>query len=402
MDIFLHEQVLDNLADGVTVQDKEFTIIYQNKMMKEAFGSHLGEKCYNIYERRDSICEGCGVLKTYETKKPVMVLRTAFEQDGTTSYWENSCFPLFDKDGNIYAGVEVCRNVTNRVSLENEVKERNIELGQLNKELHIKNEKINKQYDALKAIQTQLVESEKMASLGGLVAGVSHEINTPVGMAFTGITHLIDELRHLHNKYADQEMSEEDFTSFIDQAQELTRSIEVNLKRAANLVHSFKQVAVDQSSEEKREFYVKTYIEEILTSLNNRIKQTKHHITLDIDSELQINNYPGAFSQIFTNLIMNSIIHAYHDGDRGHIAISIKKEADSITLIYSDDGKGISKENLKKIYDPFFTTNREGGGSGLGMHILYNIVTQRLLGTIDVQSTLGKGTLFTIIIPDID
>ena len=135
MTFAFYEQVLDNLPDGITIQDKNFNIIYQNKAMKHAFGEHVGMKCYAIYERRDEVCEGCGVQKAFQTGEANMVLRTAFEVDGKTSYWENACFPLFDTEGNTIAGVEVCRNITDRVSLEEEVKDRNIELGQLNKQL---------------------------------------------------------------------------------------------------------------------------------------------------------------------------------------------------------------------------------------------------------------------------
>jgi len=135
MTFTLYEQVLDNLPDGITIQDKNFNIIYQNKAMIHAFGEHLGMKCYSVYERRDKVCEGCGVQKSFQTGQANIVLRTAFETDGKTSYWENACFPLLDSDGNIISGVEICRNITNRVSLEAEVKDRNIELGQLNRQL---------------------------------------------------------------------------------------------------------------------------------------------------------------------------------------------------------------------------------------------------------------------------
>ena len=135
MTFAFYEQVLDNLPDGITIQDKNFNIIYQNKAMKHAFGEHVGMRCYTIYERRDEICEGCGVQKAFRTGEANIVLRTPFQVDGKTSYWENACFPLFDTEGNTIAGVEVCRNITDRVSLQEEVKDRNIELGQLNKQL---------------------------------------------------------------------------------------------------------------------------------------------------------------------------------------------------------------------------------------------------------------------------
>ena len=267
------------------------------------------------------------------------------------------------------------------------------------KKLTLSNKELEKSIQQLKAAQTQLVESEKMASLGGLVAGVSHEINTPVGMALTGITHLIDQSEQLKNRYDNEEMSEDDFTNFLAEAKEIGGSIEFNLQRAANLVKSFKQVAVDQSSEELREFNAKEYTEEILTSLHNRLKKTKHKIELDIEPNLIIHNYPGAFSQILTNLIMNSVIHAYDKDDEGHINIRIERDEKNITLTYTDDGKGISKENLKKIFDPFFTTNRDHGGSGLGLNIIYNIVTQKSKGDIKVTSELGRGVKFIITIP---
>ena len=274
-----------------------------------------------------------------------------------------------------------------------------ISILRLNFKLNKSRNILKTQYDQLKTMQKQLVESEKLASLGGLVAGVSHEINTPVGMALTGITHLVSEVDKLHKEYDAEQMSEEDFSNFLKESHELGNSIELNLKRAANLVRSFKQVAVDQSSEELRAFNAKEYTAEILTSLQNTLKKTKHHIKLDIDPNLTIHNYPGAFSQVLTNLIMNSVIHGYDKDDEGHITIQIKKDTHNITLVYSDDGKGISKENLKKIFDPFYTTNREHGGSGLGLNIIYNIVTQKSNGDIKVQSELGRGVTFTITVP---
>ena len=147
MTFSLHEQVLDNFPDGITIQDNNFNIIYQNKAMIHAFGEHLGMKCYSIYERRDEVCEGCGVQKSFRTGQANIVLRTAFEADAKTSYWENACFPLLDSEGNIISGAEVCRNITDRVSLEEKVKDRNIELGQLNKQLKQKTKTKNRSTD---------------------------------------------------------------------------------------------------------------------------------------------------------------------------------------------------------------------------------------------------------------
>ncbi len=258
---------------------------------------------------------------------------------------------------------------------------------------------LNTMSSGLSQSRDQLVQSEKMASLGSLVAGVSHEINTPVGIGLTGVTHLQKLIKELKIKYDNSEMGEDDFNEFLEQAIELGRSIELNLNRAADHVRSFKQVAVDQTSEVKRTFRLKEYIEEILVSLRNKTKKTRIKFTIDIDEGLQISSYPGAFSQIITNLVINSLVHAFTPGAIGNIIIRARNKDTHLVLHYQDDGKGIEKHILQKIFDPFFTTNREQGGSGLGLNIAHNLVTQRLKGTIICNSTAGKGVEFIIAIP---
>jgi signal transduction histidine kinase len=386
-----YRAILDNFQELVVVMDDKFDVVYQNKAMLGVFGDHVGEKCYGAFEHRNSVCEGCGVRKSFEEGKPVTVLRVGIDSDGKSGFFENLCFVISDADnGDMF--VEVIRDVSNRVSLENDVKERNVELGYLNDEL-------KKQYEKLERMQTHLVQSEKMASLGSLVAGVSHEINTPVGIGLTGITHLQEVVKELKKQYEKQEMGEEDFRNFLKQTEELCRSVEVNLNRAASLVRSFKQVAVDQSSAEKREFGLKEYVEEILMSLRNKTKKTRHTFKLDIDENLRLNSYPGAFSQIITNFVINSLVHAYGEDDSGNITIGASKKDDTLVFTYKDDGRGMSDEVLKKIFDPFFTTNREHGGSGLGLNIVYNIVEQQLSGNIECKSSVGNGTEFIIVIP---
>jgi signal transduction histidine kinase len=258
---------------------------------------------------------------------------------------------------------------------------------------------LNTMVNGLARSRDQLVQSEKMASLGSLVAGVSHEINTPVGIGLTGVTHLQELIKDLKRKYESSEMSEEDFNGFLDHASELGHSIELNLNRAASHVRSFKQVAVDQTSEERREFWLREYIDEVLISLRNRTKKTNIKFAVDIDENLRLNSYPGAFSQIITNFVMNSLTHAFTPDCNGNISIIAKKDGSRLLLCYKDDGKGIEMDVVKKIFDPFFTTNREQGGSGLGLNIVHNLVTQRLKGKIICNSTLGKGTEFVLTVP---
>jgi len=265
--------------------------------------------------------------------------------------------------------------------------------------LNLLNNELSKTLNNLEKTQDKLIESEKMASLGGLVAGVAHEINTPLGIALTGITYF-DEISHnIHQIYETQEMTQEDFEKYLDDSKDISSQVLKNIQRASDLVQSFKQVSVDQTSEIKREFYVKDYINSIILSIHNQIKRT--HITIEnnIPSDVKINSYPGAFGQVITNLILNSLIHGYSNKDKGLISFSLKKEKNNILLHYKDNGKGIKESDLPHIFEPFFTTRRGIGGTGLGLNILYNIVKKQFGGEISCASKINEGVDFTIIIP---
>ncbi|MCP4970701.1 MAG: HAMP domain-containing protein [Arcobacter sp.] len=267
------------------------------------------------------------------------------------------------------------------------------------KDLEASNSELKNSISNLKNMQEQLIESEKMASLGGLVSGVAHEINTPVGVALTGITHFQEITTKIKKDYDNEDISEEEFEKYLNTSNELSNIINTNLKRTADLVKSFKQVAVDQTSEKKRKFNVKVYLEEIITSIKNVLRQYKVKINVNVLEEIIINSYPGFYSQIITNLIFNSLRHAYEKEDEGLIDIEVSKVEDNILIEYSDDGKGIKEENLKKIFDPFFTTNREKGGTGLGLNIIYNIIKSNLNGEIICTSKENEGVKFTITLP---
>jgi predicted ATPase/signal transduction histidine kinase len=251
----------------------------------------------------------------------------------------------------------------------------------------------------LKSAQNQLVESEKMAALGGLVAGVAHEINTPIGIGITAASLLAEKVTQFCETYANGSIKRSELEKFMDIALQSSNMILANLTRAAELIHSFKEVAVDQSSELKRTFKVRDYLDEILISLTAKLRTTKHKVEINCDRNIVLDSYPGVLSQIVTNLVMNSLIHAYDRDDAGVMAFDFQLEGDRLIFEYADNGKGITPENLSKIFEPFFTTKRGQGGTGLGLHIIYNLVTQKLQGTIQCQSQLGKGTKFTIAFP---
>ncbi|MGL6340328.1 MAG: sensor histidine kinase, partial [Waterburya sp.] len=183
-------------------------------------------------------------------------------------------------------------------------------------------------------------------------------------------------------------------------AQQCSQLIETNLHRAGELVQSFKQVALDHNSLDVRSFLLKSYVEEILVSLEPQLKKTKHKLEVFGDKNIEINSYPGAIAQIVTNLIVNSLMHAYQPEEVGLLKFEIKREMTRVILEYSDNGCGIHEEHLEKIFDPFFSTAKDRGGSGLGLHIIYNLVTQKLQGKINVKISLGLGTIFIISFPD--
>lgn len=256
--------------------------------------------------------------------------------------------------------------------------------------------KIVEKTEDLKQAQEQLIFSEKMASLGSLVGGVAHEINTPIGIGVTGVSHLVETINELDKKYTNNTMTEEAFKNFLSTSLEISHLIHTNLVRAANLVKSFKQVAVDQISEEKRTFLLKEYLKEVLLSINSITKKKEIKINVICDDNLEVTTYPGALSQILTNLVMNSFIHGFRDKKEGEIDINISKNDKKLSIIYKDNGNGISENNLSKIFNPFFTTNREFGGSGLGLSVIYNIITKSLKGKISCESKINKGTEFRI------
>lgn len=281
--------------------------------------------------------------------------------------------------------------------------EKEMEIISLNAELEDKvyerTKELKTSIDDLKRTQEQLVEQEKMASLGGLVAGVAHEINTPIGVGITAVSHLRDNIKSINDSFNSGTLTKGDFATMMGAIVECTDIVDGNLRRAADLVKAFKSVAVDQSSAEARLFSLYDYIQDILLSLRPKLKRTPHNIELDVNPVIELYCDPGIFSQIVTNLIMNSLNHAFLPDQVGNIQISAQVKDDELSMLYTDDGQGIEQSIIDHIFDPFVTTKRGQGGSGLGTHIIYNLVTQALGGQIHCFSELGKGVRFEISVP---
>lgn len=257
-------------------------------------------------------------------------------------------------------------------------------------------EKIEEKNLELESQYKYILETEKVASLGSLVAGISHEINTPLGVGISSASYLERINIETKEQLLNGTMTKNDLINFMEKVAESTALLNSSLDRAGKLVKSFKQIAVDQSSEVKYKFNLHDCITAVILSLRHEYKKLNHVLINDCPKSIELNSYPGAFTQIFTNLIMNSIKHGFKDTNNGCIKISAIETENSIKITYEDNGIGISEENLKRIYEPFFTTNRGNGSSGLGMHIVFNIVNQKLGGQISGESEITKGIKFTI------
>lgn len=278
-------------------------------------------------------------------------------------------------------------------SLEDMVSQRTVALKDANQELIQTLEKLHQ-------FQRQIVQNEKMASLGDMVAGVAHEVNTPIGLGVTASTMMLDRLANIQKEFESKTLKASTMAKFLAESQENLNIIYRNLNRAAELISSFKQVAVDQSSENSRSFCFAQLVNEILLSLRPRLKKVGHNINIDVDPTLTVESKAGPINQILINLIMNSLIHGFEGIDDGNIDICAELMAgNKLKIIYRDDGKGIPADIRKRIFDPFVTTKRGQGGSGLGMHLVYNLVTQALNGSISLTSEEGHGVEFIIVFP---
>jgi signal transduction histidine kinase len=251
----------------------------------------------------------------------------------------------------------------------------------------------------LKGAQRQLVAAEKMASLGQLVAGVAHEINTPVGIAITAASHLQELAAEGNAKLAENRLTRTDLARWKEEVEEASRLILGSLTRAGTLIASFKQVSVDQSSGQRRRFRLREFLGEVQTALQPTLRRTPHQLAVYCDDRIELDSYPGALFQILTNLINNTIMHAFAEGQTGQMRVDAAIANGVVELRFSDDGRGMEKDVERRAFDPFFTTRRGSGGSGLGLHVVHNLVTQLLAGDIELKTAPGAGTTFVLRFP---
>ena len=249
--------------------------------------------------------------------------------------------------------------------------------------------------------QAHLVQSEKMVALGNLVAGLTHEINTPLGLSVTSASELQQRIKEMQYFYHSGQLKRSDLERFVNNALQAADIILNNLQRAAEYMQGFKHLSADQTSGLKRRFNLKAQIQDVLLSLHPKLKRTSHHVAVCCPEYLEIESYPGAFSQIITNLLINTLLHGFEGREHGEIVIEAVcvPEDQLLQLRYSDNGRGMAAEERSRMFEPFFTTKLGKGGSGLGLFIIYTLVTQELQGQIECQSEFGRGTTFVLKLP---
>jgi PAS domain S-box-containing protein len=251
----------------------------------------------------------------------------------------------------------------------------------------------------LRATREQLVQAEKLAALGGLVAGVAHEINTPLGVAVTAASHLDGEVARVADLDREGRLARADFDAFLAAVRDGSALVLRNLRRAEALVRGFKQVAADQASGERRVIALGPYLDEVLASLRPTFRRKPWVIDLDCEDGLVLDTWPGAIYQVIVNLVMNAIVHGFAGRDAGRVQIVARGVDDGVAIEVHDDGCGMAEDVRRRIFEPFYTTRRGQGGTGLGLHIAWNLVTRTLGGRIEVDSEPGRGTRFRITLP---
>jgi signal transduction histidine kinase len=288
---------------------------------------------------------------------------------------------------------------SSKVKLEWRVQERTVALSDANKHLVETNEALHQTLELLQETQQQLIHSEKLAGLGSMVAGIAHEMNTPLGVSITWVSYAQELLSALQQTYQTQYTGEQDIQSFIQKSDEVLQALVRNLNRLSQLVEHFKQVAGDATTENKRQLNVYDYVSDLILKTHVALRGSNHTVDWHCKPDLVIQAYPSALAQILIHALDNILMHAYTPDQKGHISIGFEVVNQQGYLCIVDDGKGMSEEVARHAFEPFYTTNRFHGATGLGLHIVYNIVTLQLHGQVKIMTRLGKGTRLDITWP---
>jgi PAS domain S-box-containing protein len=387
----LLQQVIDTVPAVINVKDRELRYVLMNRYMAGIFAVEPADA---IGRTTSDLMSRYGARKTDENDKRVLATKAGLgfyeeeymDSSGEVRQWLVNKLPLLDAEGEIDKIVTVALDIGERKRGEQEMRKAKDAA-----EAALRN---------LRETQNSLIEAEKLAALGRLVAGVAHEVNNPVGISLTVASSLERKTAMFTAEVERGDLRRSRLTDFLETSRDASGQLVANLNRAAELIQSFKQVAADRNYSDQRTFDLGDLTEQVVMSLRPGLR--KHHLSLNVDCQpnLTMNSYPGPYGQVLTNLFLNAVAHAFPDGTPGAVDIQVREAGkDNVEVLFSDNGCGMSLDVRRRAFDPFFTTRRDQGGTGLGLHIVYNIVTNRLGGRLDLDSEPGHGTRVHMILP---
>jgi PAS domain S-box-containing protein len=387
----LLQQVIDTVPAVINVKDRNLHYVLMNRYMAGIFDIDPAEA---IGRTTTDLMSRYGAAKTDENDQRVLKTKDGLgfyeeeylDSSGHLRQWLVNKLPLLDAEGEIENIVTVALDIGERKRSELEMRK-----ARDSAETALRN---------LRETQASLIEAEKLAALGRLVAGVAHEVNNPVGISLTVASALERKTSNFTAEVARGDLRRSSLNDFLATSRDASSQLVANLNRAAELIQSFKQVAADRNYSDQRSFDLADLTEQVVMSLRPGLR--KHNLTLNVECQpnLIMNSYPGPYGQVLTNLFLNAVAHAFPDGRVGTIEIQARASGkDNVEIIFSDNGCGMSLDVRRRAFDPFFTTRRDQGGTGLGLHIVYSIVTNRLGGRLDLDSEPGRGTRIQILLP---
>ena len=385
------QQVIDTVPAVINVKDKQLRYVLMNRYMAGIFGIEPADA---IGRTTTDLMSRYGAQKTDENDRRVLEAGRGLgfyeeeylDSSGHLRQWLVNKLPLLDAGGEIENIVTVALDIGERKRGELEMRKAKDAA-----EAALRN---------LRETQNSLIEAEKLAALGRLVAGVAHEVNNPVGISLTVASSLERKTANFAAEVGRGDLRRSSLNEFLETSRDAASQLVANLNRAAELIQSFKQVAADRNYSDQRSFDLGDLTEQVVMSLRPGLR--KHHLTLNVECQpnLTMNSYPGPYGQVLTNLFLNAVAHAFPNGRPGAVDIRVRESGkDNVEIIFSDDGCGMSLDVRRRAFDPFFTTRRDQGGTGLGLHIVYSIVTNRLGGRLELDSEPGEGTRIQIILP---
>jgi len=392
-------ELADNISQFAWTADAKGWRYWYNKRWYDYTGTTLedmqgwGWQKVHHPEHVDRVVQR--IRQSFETGTPWEDTFPLRSKDGNYRWFLSRALPIRNEAGDVIRWFGTNTDVTEQIEAENALRESE-------QELRTARDAAEAALRNLRETQASLIEAEKFAALGRLVTGVAHEINNPVGICLTVASTLERKSALFEAEVAGGDVKRSSLNDFLATSRDGSAQLVANLKRVAELIQSFKQIADDRIFSDQRTFDLGDLTGQVLTSLRPSLRERNLALDVECQPNLLINSYPGPCGQLLTILILNSVLHAFPDGKEGTVAIKVRASGeDSVEILFSDDGCGMSAEVRRQAFDPFFTTRHHLGSTGLGLHILHNIVTNRLGGRLDLDSSPGAGTKFRVVLPRI-